>query len=172
MGGGWGGSAYDHLKSNDLVSVLGVNPAIGSTGRALGSGLAFRNKRAELWWRLREGLDPSNEEKIALPPDRELRAELCAPRWKNTSSGILIEEKYEIKRRLGRSPDKGDAVCLAWYSGTLRAKKQRGVLNLPKWTNEDRRFDRRMGAGPGRSRSRQEEGCGGWKGSSGSDPQA
>jgi hypothetical protein len=177
IGGGWGGSARDFLKDNDLVSLLSVNPANASTSRALGSGLAFRNKRAELWWRMREGLDPSNEEKLALPPDRELRAELCAPRWRNTAGGILIEDKLDIRRRLGRSPDKGDAATLAWYSGSLRQKKQRSALNLPKMTNEDRRYDRRLGVpGSGYSRSgrghRQETNGGGWKGGSGYDDQA
>ena len=32
---------------------------------------------------------------------------------------IVIESKDEIRKRLNRSPDKGDAVCLAWWaSGT------------------------------------------------------
>jgi hypothetical protein len=175
IGGGWGGSARDFLKDNDLVSLLAVNPANASTSRALGSGLAFRNKRAELWWRMREALDPSSEDKVALPPDRELRAELCAPRWRNTAGGILIEDKLDIRRRLGRSPDKGDAVTLAWYSGSLRQKKQRGVLNLPRMTNEDRRYDRRMGppgSGYSRGRGHRQETNGGWRGQWGSDDQA
>jgi hypothetical protein len=30
--------------------------------------------------------------------------------WKMTPGGILIESKEELKKRLGRSPDDGDAV--------------------------------------------------------------
>ena len=43
--------------------------------------LAFANKRAEVWWKFREALDPDQPDgsAIALPPDPELRADLCAP---------------------------------------------------------------------------------------------
>jgi hypothetical protein len=46
--------------------------------------LAFANKRAEVWWKFREALDPDQPDgsSIALPPDPELRADLCAPTWK------------------------------------------------------------------------------------------
>jgi hypothetical protein len=71
------------------------------------------NKRAEGYWRLRELLDPDFGPPVCLPPDRELKAELCGARWTLTASGILIEDKDEIKKRLGRSPDKADAVVLS-----------------------------------------------------------
>ena len=62
---------------------------------------------------MREALDPSNERKLALPPDRELLAELCAPRWVPQTNGVKVEGKEDIKKRLGRSIDKADAVVLA-----------------------------------------------------------
>ena len=107
---GVGGSVYDHLKGND-IQVIGVNNASnegleGEHDKASGM-LKFRNMRAFLMWRFREALDPKNDEKIALPPDSELKADLCAPRWKLTASGILVEDKEDIKKRIGRSPDKG-----------------------------------------------------------------
>ena len=37
-------------------------------------------------------------------------------RWKQTAGGIQIEAKDEIAKRIGRSPDRGDAVCLALIS--------------------------------------------------------
>jgi len=52
-------------------------------------------------------------EGIALPPDPELVSDLCAPRWKLTARGIQVESKDEIIKRLGRSPDCGDAVVMA-----------------------------------------------------------
>jgi hypothetical protein len=42
-------------------------------------------------------------------------ADLVAPQWKITASGIQIESKDDIKKRLARSPDCGDAVVLANY---------------------------------------------------------
>ena len=75
--------------------------------------LPFFNKRAEWWWRMREALDPDSGEDLALPPDPALRADLCAPRWGRMARGIKIETKDETIKRIGRSPDKGDAVVYA-----------------------------------------------------------
>lgn len=140
LGGGWGGSCYDHLKGNDTVDILGIVPGAGSSGRTLDGKLSFRNLRAEMWWRFRESLDPSSDHRIALPPDPELRSELAAPKWKLTSgSAIQIEEKLEIKKRLGRSPDKGDAVVMSWFSGPNRRRKSQqqrvSARNLPTMAN-------------------------------------
>jgi hypothetical protein len=109
---GWGSSPYDFLVTN-RVQTVGVNGAAGSFEVSREGGLRFVNLRAELWWRMRETLDPKNPEPIALPPDPKLRADLSAPKWKLTHRGIQVELKEEIIKRIGRSPDRGDAVCLA-----------------------------------------------------------
>lgn len=124
MGGGWGGSCYDHLKENDLTSVLGVVPSVASNGKTVDGKLRFTNVRAEMLWRMREALDPGSGLHVQLPRSATLKADLAAAKWKLTSSGIRIEEKTDIKKRLGRSPDEGDAVCLAWYSGSARVRKR------------------------------------------------
>jgi len=111
---GVGSSAYDFLVSND-VDCTGVNFANGTTARDKSGQLAMRNVRAEAYWGLREALDPSSGDEIALPPDAELLADLTAPLWKMTTGGVLIESKDDIKKRLGRSTDSGDAVALALY---------------------------------------------------------
>ena len=66
---------------------------------------------------MREALNPVDGEDLALPPDRELRADLCAPRWKVAARGVQIESKEDIHKRIGRSTDCGDAVVLARYAG-------------------------------------------------------
>jgi hypothetical protein len=48
-----------------------------------------------------------------LPPGNEIVADLCAAHYKVSAAGVLIEEKDEIKKRLGRSPDKGESILLA-----------------------------------------------------------
>lgn len=76
--------------------------------------LSFVNLRAYGYWKMRELLDPEREGlPIELPPDPELRADLCSATFQVTKQGIKIEAKDDIKKRLGRSPDKGDAVVLA-----------------------------------------------------------
>ena len=109
---GWGASPYDLLKGAG-VQTIGVNNGAGSTERAKGSGLAFFNVRAQDWWRMREALDPVNDMAVELPPDPELKADLCAPTWEPTVRGIKLESKEDIRERIGRSPGRGDAIVLA-----------------------------------------------------------
>ncbi len=77
--------------------------------------LGFENRRAEAWWGMRERLDPSTGSRVCLPDDDELVGELAAPTWKPTSRGrVLVESKDEIRRRIGRSTDRADAVVMAF----------------------------------------------------------
>jgi hypothetical protein len=71
--------------------------------------LRFANVRAFAYWSMRELLDPDNGHGVALPPDPELLADLSAPLWSVTASGVRVEPKPDIVKRLGRSPDVGDA---------------------------------------------------------------
>lgn len=77
---------------------------------------AFVNMRAYCYWAIRDALDPQYPDGLALPRDDELAEELHETKWKIRSSGeILIEDKEEIKKRLGRSPDKADSLALSFY---------------------------------------------------------
>ncbi len=117
---GWGKSATDFLV-NAKVQTIPCNAASTfeskhqSTATKDGADgvLRFHNHRAMWYWRMREALDPENELAIELPNDPELKSELAAPIWKLTQRGILIESKDDIKDKLGRSPDKADAVVFA-----------------------------------------------------------
>lgn len=111
---GVGSSAYDHLKLLFPV-VLGVNAAGGSEMRDRSGMLKMRNVRAAYYWTMREALDPVHGSDLALPPDKELVADLCSARYEVTAAGVLIESKDDIKARIGRSPDMGEAVMLALY---------------------------------------------------------
>jgi hypothetical protein len=53
-----------------------------------------------------------------------IKADLAAPRWELTARGIKIEDKADIKKRLGRSPDDGDAIVMALSEGAKAAAKQ------------------------------------------------
>lgn len=79
--------------------------------------LRFANKRSAAWWNFRELLDPAYGSQIALPPCDMLTGDLTAPRRGRMTSGgkILIESKIDIRKRLGRSTDDGDAVVMAFY---------------------------------------------------------
>lgn len=77
------------------------------------------NVRAAAYWHLREMLDPSRHSMVALPPGREVLADLTAPRWTKTGDKIQIEKKKDIKARLGRSPDVGDALVMAAWTDPM-----------------------------------------------------
>ena len=109
---GWGSSTLNMLQENE-VQCHAVNGAAKSLERSDVGNLRFFNYRAEIVWRMREGLDPANPDPWALPPDPELRADLASYKWKMTASGIQVRSKDEMKDELGRSPDKGDAVVMA-----------------------------------------------------------
>jgi hypothetical protein len=118
MGGGYGGSPKDKLNENG-IEVTAYNGAAGSAARSRCGTFRFVNKRAESYWKLREALDPAGEfpGAICLPDDPELLADLAAARFTVTAGGIKIESKEDIRERIGRSPDKGDAVLMAWQDG-------------------------------------------------------
>ncbi|KAF0146670.1 MAG: phage terminase large subunit [Rhodospirillaceae bacterium] len=109
---GVGSSVYDHLRGARL-QVAGIHGAESAQGRDRSGRLEFANRRTELWWKVREALDPATGSNLALPPDRALLADLCAPRWTLRASRIQVETKEDIIKRLGRSPDRGDAVVYA-----------------------------------------------------------
>lgn len=125
VGGGYAGAAITMLKENG-VTVTRFDGSAPSTAKARHTGLGFVNKRAEAWWRFREELDPDQEggSVIALPPDPELRADLTTPTWELKTKGIQVEAKDEIRKRLGRSPGKGDAVVMALSPGTAAVARQ------------------------------------------------
>lgn len=96
--------AFNAGSGTDLVDIAGE--------------LGFVDKRSAAWWRMREMLDPANGFGIALPQDDELTGELVSPTWKVTSTGrIRVESKDDLRKanRLGRSPDKADAVVMAFW---------------------------------------------------------
>lgn len=145
VGGGYGGQVIMRLGDNgikdDVVSFNGANTSFGKT---LDGQLAFANRRSEAHWRFREALDPDQEggSVIALPPDPELRGDLAAATWTLTAKGIQVEPKVVygeggkvtggIKKRLGRSPGKGDAVIMALSEANKKIMKKMSAQDRPQ----------------------------------------
>lgn len=110
---GVGASPYDTLVGLGQP-VFGVNVAESATGVDRSGRLRFFNLRSQIWWAMREELDPANDTGVALPPEPRLLAELCAPRWELATSGaIRVEGRENIIKRIGRSPDMATAYLLA-----------------------------------------------------------
>ncbi len=82
----------------------------------------FKDRRAEMYWRLRQRLDKGE---VSFPDDEDLIADLSALRYFFTADGkIQLESKDAVRQRLRRSPDHADAVALdslaIWRSADLR----------------------------------------------------
>ena len=113
---GIGSSAYDTTSAmyHGKSKIAPVNAASGSEYTDRSGALRMRNKRAEYYWRLRDGLDPEYGDQLALPSGNEVLADLCAATYSVQAGGVvLIEPKEKIKERIGRSPDLGEAIMLA-----------------------------------------------------------
>lgn len=103
--GGWAGGVieFSALAGNNI---LPVNMA----GKADDSD-AFANKRAEVYWRAMLWVKAGG----ALPDDEDLVKEGSASTYFMNGQGkIQIEEKEQVKKRIGKSPDKWDAFCLTF----------------------------------------------------------
>ena len=76
--------------------------------------------RAEMWCEMAEWLKTGN-----IPDDHDLRTDLAALNYKYSRNGrIQLESKADIKERLKRSPDGGDALALTFAMPVI-AKTQR-----------------------------------------------
>lgn len=139
MGGGYGGSCLDHLKGNDIEHLYAYKGAEGSTRRTSDRKLTFFNRRSEAWWRFREALDPSQRHgsPISLPADSKLVADLTSPTFDIGMRGIQVETKEKLVKRLGRSPDRGDAVVMAWHRGA------RAQTHARTWNSEEQGMGKR-----------------------------
>lgn len=124
VGGGWGGDAYAHLKANidagnTTSFIRGYMGVKTTTLRTKDNIFGFKNVRSKAYWRLREALDPDQDggSRMALPPSRQLLADLTAPTYDTRSGQIVLESKEAVVKRLKRSTDEGDAVIMSWDVG-------------------------------------------------------
>ena len=107
--GGVGGGVVDILNDRGFKKIV---RAVMFGAKALADD-RYHNRRAEMWDELRQWLQSVPAVKI--PADENLCTELAAVNKKYDSRGRLqLEEKDEIKRRLGRSPDMADALALTF----------------------------------------------------------
>ena len=103
---GVGAGVVDRLKELNLP-VTGIN-----VGRPARQRTLFANLRAEGYWRLRELF---SQDLLAIPNDPELAGQLSSLRYSYNSRGqLIIESKDDARARGIPSPDKADAMMLAF----------------------------------------------------------
>jgi hypothetical protein len=139
VGGGYGGAVLLRLRDNG-IDVESFNGTSSSSSRTRDGKLQFFNRRSAAWWKMRELLDPDQPQgsPCALPDDPKLISDLTSPTYKVTQRGIQVESKDEIKKRLGRSPDRGDSVVMCYNEGKVKLGyggkgiMKRFVDNMPR----------------------------------------
>ena len=165
---GMGGGPVDRLVELAIpnASIVGVDCGEAAEGDVLHgdkvrpANEVFVNKRSQMWWNLREHLNPANREGelIALSPDLELQAQLTEVKYRIASDGRIEVEpkgsrahgttgvKWGLKQRLGHSPDKADSVVLVVWGasraiiGSPMVPSQSNSPESTQRTNDDTAF--------------------------------
>lgn len=84
----------------------------------------YKNRRAEGWMEMAEWVKRGG----CLPNDPELIGELTTPTYSFANGVFLLEDKDLIKARLGRSPDKADALAETFMLQEMPAMDESGRL--------------------------------------------
>jgi hypothetical protein len=114
--GGIGAAVYDRLKEQGFPQLRPIIVGGKTTFMDKSRTLRFGNVRSAMWWNMRELLDPLSGEEVCLVPHQDLILDLCTPMYEIRSDGVVyVESKDSIGKRIGRSTDYGDAVCLAFW---------------------------------------------------------
>jgi hypothetical protein len=97
------------MKEKIRINVYAINSAEKASNEE-----RFYNKRAEMWWKVREMII---DRQLPYPEDEETRRQLASPRYSVVDSNgkVQLEKKDETKRRLGKSPDRADAYVYGVY---------------------------------------------------------
>ena len=107
--GAMGAGVYDILVDRGYSSIVrAVN-----FGEVAQEQEKYYNRRSEMWGRLRDWLNA--ELPVSIVDCDGLSEDLTTPNKKYDKVGrLLLEKKEEIKKRLGRSTDLGDALALTF----------------------------------------------------------
>lgn len=129
---GIGAGVLDRLREVGIPSEGFVASAAAHGIKDASGEFEFINARAAAWWAMRDLLDPSRGSRVMLPRDEMLLADLTTPTWRVRSNGkIQVEDKGEVRKRLGRSTDAGDAVIHSFWTGlgTMDAPDNVGAVS-------------------------------------------
>ncbi len=126
--GGFGAGWIDQLR------ILNYQPiGVGFAESAEAKGLYF-NRRAEMYFRMAEWVKGGG----CLPNDPELVAEMTQTTYTHKGDRLILEPKDMIKAKIGRSPDKTDALALT-FAATVAPRNVQTFL--PAARQESERYD-------------------------------
>lgn len=112
---GVGSSVVDALKRHEACAEGQIYVVDVNVGEAADDE-DHANLRSQLWFGLRTWLLEGG----AIPDDDGLESELLAPTYTFDARGRKkVMSKEDIRKVIGRSPDRADALCLAVYRGQV-----------------------------------------------------
>jgi phage terminase large subunit len=121
---GLGVGVFDALRERSEFPVFGFN----SSHRARDA-RDYPNRRSEAWFEFAEQFLPV----IDLDPDPQLLEDLVAPVFKPDSAGRrVVEAKDETRKRLSRSPDRADAVLMAFAFNPTESVEETTVADVDR----------------------------------------
>jgi len=133
---GVGGGVVDRLREMADGSYEVI--AIDSAGQAKDKD-TYQNVRAEMWDTAAQKLQIGEVELTY--DDMQLFNQLCSPRYFFRNGKIAVEKKEDIKKRLGRSPDRADCYVMGLYAVDDIAAIERAERKFNKlsWLERHRR---------------------------------
>lgn len=99
----------------DRLSELGYGKRIEAVnfGDAALNDEKYYNKRSEMWGEMKDWFDDVRG--VDVDDADSLQADITAPGYSyDSTSRVKLEKKEDIKKRIGRSPDEGDAAALTF----------------------------------------------------------
>jgi len=133
------GADAETSLANANLPFEAMNGAEKANGHTRDGAFGFATRRSEMWWMLREALDPDYGYDLALPPDPALMADLTTPTYEvrpGTPPKIYVESTKDMMKRLGRSPDRGSALVYSWNCSEMAlhgsTKGVKTVLHTPE----------------------------------------
>lgn len=112
---GVGGGVTDRLREVILQDGLNIDVVACHNGGRANDKEHYANWVTEQWCGLKERLVDGD---ISLPQDDELAAQLSTRKYSvNSRDQIILEDKKSYKKRIHRSPDRADALVLAFANG-------------------------------------------------------
>lgn len=119
----------------DRCAELGLPVSAFNAGAKATSPRRYKNLRAEAYWRLREAFEEGLIDIDA--EDDQLASQLCSIRYELDSAGrIVIESKEQMKKRGMPSPDRADALVMAWSEPAVMAEVS-GLETAPAGITDD-----------------------------------
>lgn len=116
---GVGAGVADELARTGIyVDAIEFGSGAQDDWQEITSGMEIQNRRGELHWIAARLLERGH---LRIPTEYSaLREDLVVPKYDYHRSVFRVEEKASIKKRIGRSPDRGDAfICAVSRTGSM-----------------------------------------------------